>query len=153
LDIVLKPGLARRVDPGLGRPGAGTGPGWRKNGGRKNPAWPSKTGCKLVDFCFFCFFTKTTSFWFFKKKLTRPTQWPGQNPKPGPWTGPGLKTMGMVIFFNKNQIEPKIITPNLKWQRATTKISWFFGFVGHVSLMMITRPIYRGHAVKRHVFI
>jgi hypothetical protein len=32
-----------------------------------------------------------------KKKLTLPTWWLGQNPEPGPWTGPttrlGLKTM------------------------------------------------------------
>jgi len=56
-----------------GRPGAGTGPGWRKNGGRKNPVWPgwpdgstrwpgwpgktrSRPGDKPVDFCFFLFF-------------------------------------------------------------------------------------------------
>jgi hypothetical protein len=29
--IVLKPGPARRVDPGPGRPGPGTGPGLSKN--------------------------------------------------------------------------------------------------------------------------
>jgi len=29
--IVLKPGSARRVDPGLGQPGPGTGPGGGKN--------------------------------------------------------------------------------------------------------------------------
>ena len=42
--IVLKSGPARRVDPGPGRPGAGTGPGWRKNRGRKNLAWPGWPG-------------------------------------------------------------------------------------------------------------
>ena len=37
---VLKPGPARRVDPGPGRPGPGTGPG-----GGKNPLrnWPRET--------------------------------------------------------------------------------------------------------------
>ena len=37
---VLKPGPARRVDPGPGRPGHGTGPG-----GGKNPlgSWPGET--------------------------------------------------------------------------------------------------------------
>jgi hypothetical protein len=69
--IVLKPGPARRVDPGPGRPGAGTGPGWRKNRGRKNPVWPGgstrwpgKTRWQTRWLLFF-FFTKTTSFWFF----------------------------------------------------------------------------------------
>jgi hypothetical protein len=38
-----------------------------------------KLGCNLLIF----FFTKTISFWFFKKKLT---WWPSQNPKPRPWT-------------------------------------------------------------------
>jgi hypothetical protein len=99
----LKPGLIRWVDSRPGQPGAGTGPGWRKNRGRENPVWPGKTrsrpGCKPVDFYFFfVFFTKTMLFRFkTKKELTRPTRWLGQNPEPGPWTGPttglGLKTM------------------------------------------------------------
>ena len=40
LHSVLKPGPARRVDPGPGRPGPGTGPG-----GGKNPLgnWPGET--------------------------------------------------------------------------------------------------------------
>jgi len=42
---------------------------------------------------------------------------------------------------------------SLKWQRATIKVYWFLGFVGHVSLMMIIRPIYKVHVVKRYVFI
>jgi hypothetical protein len=33
------------------------------------------------------------------KKLTRATRWPGQNPEPGPWTGPGLKTMHIIVGF------------------------------------------------------
>jgi hypothetical protein len=87
-----------------GHPGARTGPGWRKNEGRKNPVWPDWPGrltqwpgCKPVDFYyFFIFFTKTMSFWFFLK-----TNWPGQNPEPGPWAGPGLKTMleSIRLFF------------------------------------------------------
>jgi len=92
LHIVLKPSLARWVDPGPGRSGAGTGPGWRKNRGRKNPAWPrwpgeltrSKAQMQPVDFCFF---TKTMSFWFKKKN------WPGQNPESGLWIGLDLKAM------------------------------------------------------------
>jgi hypothetical protein len=38
--IVLKPGLARRVNPGPGRPGPGTGPGLSKNPPR---SWPGET--------------------------------------------------------------------------------------------------------------
>jgi hypothetical protein len=38
--IVLKPGLARRVDPGPGRPGHGTGPSLSKN---PPGSWPSET--------------------------------------------------------------------------------------------------------------
>ena len=92
--IVLKPGPARRVNPGL-EPGRVE----EKIEEEKTrwPGWPSKTrskaGCNSLAFVFF-FFTKTTSFWFKKNELTR---WPGQNPKPGPWTGlaiePGLKIM------------------------------------------------------------
>jgi hypothetical protein len=63
----------------VGRPGAGTEPGWEKNRERKNSVWPggltrqpsktrSKTQLQPIDFCFF--FTKTTSFWF-KIFLTR----------------------------------------------------------------------------------
>jgi len=50
----------------------------KKPGATRRPDWPGKTrlrpSCKPADFCFFCFFTKTTSFWFKKKtELTRPT--------------------------------------------------------------------------------
>jgi hypothetical protein len=38
--IVLKPGPARRVDPGPSRPGHGTGPGLSKN---PPESWPGKT--------------------------------------------------------------------------------------------------------------
>jgi hypothetical protein len=38
--IVLKPGLTRRVDPGPGRPGHGTGPSLSKN---PPGSWPSET--------------------------------------------------------------------------------------------------------------
>ena len=40
LSIVLKPGPARRVDPGPGRPGPGTGPGLSKN---PPGSWPGET--------------------------------------------------------------------------------------------------------------
>ena len=40
VNIVLKPGPARRVDPGLGRLGHGTGPGLSKNSPRN---WPGET--------------------------------------------------------------------------------------------------------------
>jgi hypothetical protein len=58
--IVLKPGPARRVDPGRGRPGTQPTRGWKKKGKVmircdlvKNPV----TTC-----CCFFFFTKTTLF-------------------------------------------------------------------------------------------
>ena len=38
--IVLKPGLARRVDPGSSRSGPGTGPGLSKN---SSGSWPGET--------------------------------------------------------------------------------------------------------------
>jgi hypothetical protein len=41
---------------------------------RRDPATRSKTRLRSVDFCFF---TKTTSFLFKKKKLTRATRWSG----------------------------------------------------------------------------
>jgi len=100
ITIVLKPGPARRVNLRPGRPGAGTGPGWRNNRGRKNPVWPSwpdnpiKNPVKTIDFCFF---TKTTSFWFFFKKNW--PGWPGRNPEPGLWTRPGLKAMVITLSF------------------------------------------------------
>jgi len=103
----LKPGPARRVDPGPGRPGAGTGPGWWKNCISHDPAdlagWPGdpakpgqKLSCNSLTFVFF--FTKTMPFWiFFKIGIDSAdpvkTRWPGQNPEPGPWTEPGLKTL------------------------------------------------------------
>jgi hypothetical protein len=75
----------------------------------------ARPGCKLVDFCFFfCFFLlKRRRFDFLKKKLTRPTWWPGQNPEPGLWTGPatgpGLKTMTIILsnIFLKTNINVK----------------------------------------------
>jgi len=109
-----------------GRPGAGTGPSWWKNRGRKNSVWPGWPGQgpvtnPLIFVFFLFFFTKTTSFWFFLKNWSgRPnqTRWPSQNPKPEPWTGPatkpGLKTLhetqpqyqthttfGLFLFYNK----------------------------------------------------
>ena len=110
--IVLKPGSAWRVDPGPGRPGTRTGPGWKKNKGRKNSVWPGWPGeltrqDPVVNPLTFVFFIKTTLFWF-KKKLIQPTRWPGQNPKPefwtGPTTGPGLKTM---VYARHGQVSHK----------------------------------------------
>jgi hypothetical protein len=49
-----------------GRPGARTGPGWRKNRVGKNPVRPGCNPLTLV------FFTKTTSFWFKKIDPTDP---------------------------------------------------------------------------------
>jgi hypothetical protein len=69
-----------RVDSGPGWPGAGTGPGWRKNRRRKNPVWPGqKPSCNPLTFVFLL---KRRRFNFFKK-LTRTIWWFGQNPKPG----------------------------------------------------------------------
>jgi len=36
ISTVLRPGLTQQVDPGPGRPGAGTGQSFRKNRVRKN---------------------------------------------------------------------------------------------------------------------
>jgi hypothetical protein len=93
-----------------GRPGAGTRPGWWKNSISHDPVWPSgltgdpakpgqKPGCNPLTFFFF---TKTTPFWIFFKIGIDPadpakTRWPGQNPEPGPWTGPGSKTL-LICF-------------------------------------------------------
>ena len=109
-----------RVDPG---PEAETGPGWRKNGRRKNPMWPDWPGgltwqdpvANPLTFVFFCFFflLKQRHFDLKKKKLTRPTWWPDQNLEPGPWTGPatrpGLKTMTIILsnIFLKTNINVK----------------------------------------------
>jgi hypothetical protein len=76
-------------------------PGW-PGGSTRWPGWPGKTrsrpGDKPVDFCFFLFFLlkrRRFDFFFLKNWPGRPgqTRWPGQNPEPGPWTGPGLKTL------------------------------------------------------------
>jgi len=96
-----------------GWPGTRSTRGWNRAGLMKKlhkpwPGWPggltrwpgktrSKTQLQLVDFCFF-FFTKTMPFWiFFKIEIDSAdpvkTRWPGQNPEPGPWTEPGLKTL------------------------------------------------------------
>ena len=92
--IVLKPGPARQVDPGPGRPGSGTGPSWRKNMERKNPVWPSKIRSKTRLQPVVFFLLKQRRFDFFKKNWLG---WPGQNPEPRPWIGPGLKTMFWIV--------------------------------------------------------
>jgi hypothetical protein len=88
-----------------GRPGAGTGPGLRKNRGSQNLGWlgdPVKNS--VATRWILLFFTKTTSFYFFKSELTRATRWPSQNPEPRPWAGStiglGLKTLPKIIWFS-----------------------------------------------------
>ena len=46
---VLKPGPARRVDPGPGRPGPGTGPGGGKTCSGVGPAKPGRPGGSTRD--------------------------------------------------------------------------------------------------------
>ena len=66
--IVLKPGPARRVDPGPGRPGPRTGPGLSKN---PLGSWPGETRATRVNptetrplfFFFNIHGRETTSFW------------------------------------------------------------------------------------------
>jgi len=93
--IVLKSGLARRVDPG---PGTETGPSWRKNEGRKNPMWPSwpggltrqdpvKTRLQISWLLFFLFFLLK------RRRFDLKKNWSGQNQEPDSWTRPCLKTM------------------------------------------------------------
>jgi hypothetical protein len=86
--IVLKPGLAQWVDLGPSRPGAGTGPGWRKKMGRKNLMWAGWPGQDPVanPLTFDFFFTKMMSFWFFLKK-----NWPGRPGDPVKTQNPGLE--------------------------------------------------------------
>jgi hypothetical protein len=88
--IVLKPGPARRVDQGPGRPGVGTGPDWRKNRVRKNPMWPGwlgKTRLQPVDFCFFL--PKRRRFDFKKKQIDPADSVTRSKPRTqaGHWTG------------------------------------------------------------------
>ena len=60
---VLKPGPARRVDPGPGRPGPGIGPGGGKNPlgnwpgetrSTRDPVHPVKPGWDPINFFFYC---------------------------------------------------------------------------------------------------
>jgi len=87
----LKHDLAWRVDSGPGRPETGTGTGWRKNKRGKtqcdlvDSTRPGqKPDCNLLTFVFY--FTKTTSFWFKKKK-----NWPGRLDDPVKTRNPSLK--------------------------------------------------------------
>jgi hypothetical protein len=98
--IVLKPGPT-------GRPGAGTGPGWRKNRERKNPVWPGdpanpvKTRLQTRWILFFFVFLLKQYRFDFKNKLARPTWWPDQNSKSESWTRPttGSSLKTMLVFF------------------------------------------------------
>jgi hypothetical protein len=79
--------------------------GWNSIGlikNRKNHdlVWPgkprTKTRLQPVDF----FLSKRRCFDFFLKyRLTRPTRSPDQDPEPGSWTGPGLKTMVLLLLW------------------------------------------------------
>jgi len=62
----------------------------RKGKTQCDPADPTRSGCKIVDFFFLL---KWCCFDLKKNWPGRPgqTRWPGQNQEPEPWTGPGLK--------------------------------------------------------------
>jgi hypothetical protein len=162
--------------PGLaGRPGAGTGAGWRKNRKRKNLVWPGRLNRRPGKtrlqtrwlLIFFVFFTKTTSFWFkkkltrptrskpgtraldraghrckpidfffiifllkqcrfdLKKELTRPTRWPDYNQESEPWTGPGLKTMILVVE-KKKKFENNLENSESRWHFSSLMSSGDF---------------------------
>ena len=92
--IVLKPGSAWRVDPGPGRPGTRTRPGWKKNKGRKNSVWPGWPGeltrqDPVVNPLTFVFFIKTTLFWF--KKKTNPAD-------PVTWSKPKTRALDWADY-------------------------------------------------------
>jgi hypothetical protein len=103
----LKYGPTQRVDPGPGRPGVGTGPGWRKK--KKGKTWcdPARPGQNSVAIRWLLFFLLKQRHFDFKKNWLG---WPGQNLKPGSWTGPGLKTMLLpLIMMMIIKIEMKIL--------------------------------------------
>jgi len=122
----LKLGPARRVDPGPGRPGAGTGPGWWKNGGRKNPMWPGDPAdparpgqdpvTNPLTFVFFCFFfTKTMSFWFFFKKRIDPAD-PVKPGDPAKTRNPGLGPGRVLKLWYKLK---KYVLLLIDWLKVT----------------------------------
>jgi len=102
--IVLKPDGSTRPIRGWNRLG------WRKNRRRKNPVWPSdpiRPGQKPVATRWLLFFLlKWRRFDLKKIDPSDPvkTQWPSQNPEPGPWTGQGLKTMPCRTKKFPNQV-------------------------------------------------
>jgi hypothetical protein len=104
----------------VGRPGTRPTRGRNRAGlmkkqGKEKPGWPGGSTrltrqdpvTNPLTFVFFLFFLlKRRRFdFFFKNWPGRPgqTRWPGQNPEPGPWTGPGLKTLirwvAIFLFF------------------------------------------------------
>jgi hypothetical protein len=86
MTIVLKPGPAWRVDPLPGRPGAGTGPSWRKKE-------EEKLGCNPLTF----FLLKRCHF-DLKKKIIDLGDTVIRS-KPRPWTGASLKTIKLTIII------------------------------------------------------
>jgi hypothetical protein len=117
-ELTLKYSFKTRFSP-TGRPGARTGPGWRKNMGRKNPVWPGDLANPVknsVATRWVLFFTKTMSFWFFLKKKS----WPGrpddpvktQNLSLGPDQPLGVIIFGLVRFLSKKITKPKNFKKN-----------------------------------------
>jgi len=119
--IVLKPGSARRVDPGLSRPGIGTRPGWRKNRVRKNPVWPSEPAILSYNPLTFVFLLKQRRFDLKKFWLSQPgdpvkTQnqglEPGQ-PLSGVWKL--LLVVNMKLIDNFSYILLDLLILRVKW--------------------------------------
>jgi hypothetical protein len=83
----------------------------------------SRPGCKPVDFCFF---TKTTSFWFFFKKID-----PADPVKPGdpvktrnPGLGPGRV---LKLWFELKNIQRSWCNIN-KWMNMAASMQWIQEF-------------------------
>ena len=70
MNNVLKPGPARWVDPGPGRPGWRQKPAWelaRENPVDPGPVPPGQTRVRPGQFFFYIANYETTSFWHFKR--------------------------------------------------------------------------------------
>ena len=78
----------------------------KKNRGRKNPEWPGGLTRRPIHnplTFVFSFYWNDVVLIFNKKK-----NWPGQNPKPEPLTGPDLKIIVLLTHVEvSNQIELK----------------------------------------------
>ena len=78
---------------------------------------PTANPLAFIYFCFF--FTETTWFWFFKKKLTWPTLWLDQNSESRSGTGPGLKTMERSVVCMKKKTKENICKKRKSlWHRS-----------------------------------